>query len=461
MGRMQRGWQLSKESWAVVKGDRSLLVFPVIAGLGTLILVAAFGGAALGVLPSSTPVAIVLGVIGLYLVMVVTVFCSVALTACAARSLEGVDTKASEGWAAARGHFGPILSWAGVQLVVGAAISALQAVLREGAGQLVSSLVGGLANFAWTIATFFVIPLIALEGLGPFDALKRSVAIIRQRWGEGVVGSFAIGGLVFLFAFLPGAALVALGIAIAGPAGAVARGRRRRHLPRRRRRADRADGGVQGRAVPLRDRGPGRRSVRAAAARAGVPAARPQGARGEHLAQRRQQPVRARAARRLTASSRARGGAPGPGRVSTRPARASTPHAGHVADGIQPGAARGVGEEPDRAAVDEVPLAPLHQLVDDRPQLEAARGQQVARRGPGAYGRRSTRPWSTSVASRALSTARGMSRWAWSSPKRRTPKNRSRRISSVQRSPTTSSARASAQVWRVVVARGAASRAGP
>jgi hypothetical protein len=221
MGRMRRGWQLSKESWAVVKGDRSLLVFPVVAGLGTLILVAAFGGAAAGVLPSSTPLAIVLGVIGLYLVMVVTVFCSVALTACAARSLEGADTKPSEGWAAAREHFGPILSWAGVQLVVGAAISALQALLREGAGQLVSSLIGGLANFAWTIATFFVIPLIALEGLGPFDALKRSVAIIRQRWGEGVSGSFAIGGLVFLFAFLPGALLVAAGIAVAGAGGAV------------------------------------------------------------------------------------------------------------------------------------------------------------------------------------------------------------------------------------------------
>ena len=221
MGRMRRGWQLSKESWAVVKGDRSLLVFPVLAGLGTLILVAVFGGAAAGVLPSSTPLAIVIGVIGLYLVMVVTVFCSVALTACAARSLEGADTKASEGWAAARERFGPILSWAGVQLVVGAAISALQALLREGAGQLVSSLVGSLANFAWTIATFFVIPVIALEGLGPFDALKRSVSIIKQRWGEGVSGSFAIGGLVFLFAFLPGALLVAAGIAIAGAGGAV------------------------------------------------------------------------------------------------------------------------------------------------------------------------------------------------------------------------------------------------
>ena len=37
---------------------------------------------------------------------------------------------------------------------------------------------------------------------------------MRQRWGEGVTGSFAIGGLVFLVAFLPGVALVAGGIAL-------------------------------------------------------------------------------------------------------------------------------------------------------------------------------------------------------------------------------------------------------
>ena len=63
--------------------------------------------------------------------------------------------------------------------------------------------------------------MIAFEGLGPFAALKRSVAVIKRRWGEGVTGSFAIGGLVFLFAFLPGALLVALGIAISGAVGAV------------------------------------------------------------------------------------------------------------------------------------------------------------------------------------------------------------------------------------------------
>jgi hypothetical protein len=162
----------------------------------------------------SEPALIAVLVVGLYPLIALSIFCNVALSACAVRALEGHDTSAGEGFAAARGRLGPVLGWAGVQLVVGGLISALQAVLREGAGGIVGAIVGGLANLAWSAATFFVIPVIALEGLGPLAALKRSLSVLRERWGEGVTGSFAIGGLVFLVAFLPGVALVALGVAI-------------------------------------------------------------------------------------------------------------------------------------------------------------------------------------------------------------------------------------------------------
>jgi hypothetical protein len=220
MGRMRRGWELTKESWAVVRRDRSLLVFPVTAVIAALLVAVIFvgGGAALHASNGSEPLLIVVLVIGAYVLIAVSIFFNVALSACASRALEGHDTTAGEGFAAARSRLGPILSWAGLQLVVGALISIVQALLREGAGQIIASIVGGLAGLAWNIATFFVIPAIALEGLGPKDALKRSIAVMRQRWGEGVTGSFAIGGLIFLVAFLPGAALVALGIAVSSGA---------------------------------------------------------------------------------------------------------------------------------------------------------------------------------------------------------------------------------------------------
>ncbi len=220
MGRIGRGWQLTKQSWAIVKRDRSLMVFPAVGGAGALILAVLIGGGgyALYDATESEPALIALLVVAAYLVVLVSLYCNVALSHCAARSLEGHDTSAREGFAAAGARFGPVASWALLSLLVGVLISAVQALLRGGAGQLVASLVGGLANLAWSVATFFVVPVIALEGLGPMGALKQSVSVIRERWGEGVIGSFAIGGLVFLVAFLPGAALVAGGIALSSSA---------------------------------------------------------------------------------------------------------------------------------------------------------------------------------------------------------------------------------------------------
>jgi hypothetical protein len=224
MGRLGRGWQLTKESWAVIRSDRSLVVFPVISGIAGVVTAAVFFGAGAGIVSASDQdwVAIPFVVVGLYVIIAIGIFCGVALSACAARSLEGQDTTVSEGIAAARDRMDVILAWAGVQLVVGALISLIQALLREAGGQIVSAIVGGLANLAWTVATFFVVPVITLEGLRPKEALKRSSSIIRERWGEGVVGAASIGAIAFLVGFLPAGALIALGIAVADSSAGLA-----------------------------------------------------------------------------------------------------------------------------------------------------------------------------------------------------------------------------------------------
>jgi hypothetical protein len=224
MGRLARGWQLTKHSWSVVRADRSLVVFPVISGIAGIATAAVFFGAGAGIVSASDKdwLAIPFVVVGLYLIIAIGIFCGVALSACAARSLEGEDTTVKEGIAAARERMDVILTWAGVQLVVGALISLIQALLREAGGQILSAIVGGLANFAWTVATFFVVPLITLEGLRPKEAIKRSSSIIRERWGEGVVGAASIGALAFVVGFLPAGALIALGIPVADSSAGLA-----------------------------------------------------------------------------------------------------------------------------------------------------------------------------------------------------------------------------------------------
>ena len=218
MERIKRGWTLSKQSWAVVKSDKSLLAFPLISVVAAIITMIIFfgGGAAIAVAIGSPWGALPLVIIGAYLLTVVGVFSSVALASCATEALEGRQTTVGQGISAARGRMKVIFAWAAVAMFVGALIAVIQSLLQEVAGGIVSAIVGGLAGFAWAVATFFVIPVIALDGLGPKEALKTSAHVVKERWGEGVVGSSAIGLITFFVAILPAFAMMVLGFVLAG-----------------------------------------------------------------------------------------------------------------------------------------------------------------------------------------------------------------------------------------------------
>ena len=63
--------------------------------------------------------------------------------------------------------------------------------------------------------------MIAFEGTGPIETLKRSSSLFRQKWGQQVTGNIAIGGAVFLFGMLPSILLVVAGVLIWASAGFV------------------------------------------------------------------------------------------------------------------------------------------------------------------------------------------------------------------------------------------------
>ena len=48
-------------------------------------------------------------------------------------------------------------------------------------------------GMAWGAATFFVVPVLVVEKVGPVDALKRSFAILKRTWGEMLTANFSIG----------------------------------------------------------------------------------------------------------------------------------------------------------------------------------------------------------------------------------------------------------------------------
>ncbi|MDO8213214.1 DUF6159 family protein [Conexibacter sp. CPCC 206217] len=206
---------MAKESWAVLRNDRSLTLFPVVSAFAMLAAVLLLVGPGVVVLAvdAPAPVAYVLWAIALYILTFIGIYCNVALSAAASHSLDGNDTSLSDGFSVARQRTGVIAKWAAVSLVVGLLLNALEAALAQSPiGRIVAGIISGLLGAAWSIVTFFVVPSLALEGLAPKAALERSGRLIKERWGEGLIGSGSIMGIVFLALILPSVAIGALGV---------------------------------------------------------------------------------------------------------------------------------------------------------------------------------------------------------------------------------------------------------
>jgi hypothetical protein len=208
MGRISSGWALTKQSWAVLKNDRSLVIFPILSTVFAIVAVAAImvptailtgavtGTYVNGTLEQNNPIFAVAAIVTIYVSTFIAIFFNVALAACAARSLRGEDTKIGEGISAAMRRIGPILGWTLVAGTVGLILQIL-----ENRFPIAGRIAVWIAGAAWAVATFFVIPVIALEGPGPFRSLKRSVQVVKAKWGEGATGQIAISGVTGLIVF--------------------------------------------------------------------------------------------------------------------------------------------------------------------------------------------------------------------------------------------------------------------
>ncbi len=88
---------------------------------------------------------------------------------------------------------------------------------------ILGQIIGALLGAAWAVLTFLTIPIIMLEDVGPWNALKRSGTLLKQTWGENIVAQAGF-GILALFAALPGALVIAIGVATGSIVAAVAIG---------------------------------------------------------------------------------------------------------------------------------------------------------------------------------------------------------------------------------------------
>jgi hypothetical protein len=210
MPRLKNSWELAKVSWSVLKGDRTLMVFPVLSAVLSLIVVGVFAGliALTGVNNGNGSS----GLKGIGYVFIVAAYLALAfigtyflgaLVHGANQALEHKRADVGDCFAAANAKLHRLMPWAVVQATVSIVIQILE---EQGfLGQIVASLIG----VAWAVVTFLTVPIIMLEDLGPISALKRSGHLLKQSWGENIAAQAGF-GILGVLALLPAAIVVGL-----------------------------------------------------------------------------------------------------------------------------------------------------------------------------------------------------------------------------------------------------------
>lgn len=211
--RLSRSWSLVKASASVLRADKELLVFPVVSTICALIVAASF------ILPifgaglaeewlgedGMQPVAWLV-VFAFYLSQYFVVFFfNSALVGAALIRLDGGDPTVRDGLRIAWQRKGAILGYAAIAATVGMILRAIE----ERVG-FIGRIIVGLIGTAWTVATFLTVPVLVAQNVGPVDAVKESVGLLKRTWGENLIGQGGIGlafGLITVALVIAGVGL--------------------------------------------------------------------------------------------------------------------------------------------------------------------------------------------------------------------------------------------------------------
>jgi uncharacterized membrane protein len=206
--------------------DKEILLFPLLSGIITIVAFASVvsAGVMSGVFQhfdKRDPVMYAVAFVWYFISWFIVLFFNVAVIECASIRLRGGDPTIADGFRASMQHLGRITAWAFVSATVGVILR----FLADRSG-LIGRIIVGLLGAAWSIATYFIVPVMIFEKRSLRDSVKQSTQLIAKTWGEsllaaGGVGAFiallAVAGLIVPIAALfisPMAMLIGLGVVV-------------------------------------------------------------------------------------------------------------------------------------------------------------------------------------------------------------------------------------------------------
>ena len=226
-GNISNTIQLMKSCVNILKKDKELILFPIMAAIFVIALLGLIYSTGSIDLSGANeeemsifPIAILI-----FGANFIIVFFNSALISAALERLRGGDPNISSGISHALKHIHHIFLWSIIVTIMSLIFAAIKANGRNrgGIGGIMTQIFASFLEAGWAMMTFFVVPIIVSENLSPISAIKRSSSLFKQTWGNQVAANFGFGifqiiavlislGIGWFFGLLNGTLGIAVGL---------------------------------------------------------------------------------------------------------------------------------------------------------------------------------------------------------------------------------------------------------
>jgi len=211
-GRLKTGLSITLRSVSVLRDYPKLVLFPLIAGVAGLSFLGMLG-ASLFVVNETSELVLYAALFVFYFGSTfVASFFTAGLVYCADSVFRGEKPRIRSGLRAAAGTVGPILIWSVISATVGVI---LQAVTDDDTA--LSTVVTAVIGAAWSVITYFIVPVIVFEDTGVFEMFARSKETVVQTWGESLGAIAGVSFVSILFGLVGAIPGVVILVVFGGP----------------------------------------------------------------------------------------------------------------------------------------------------------------------------------------------------------------------------------------------------
>jgi len=213
IGRWKASRILLSKSWEIFRNQKNLLMFPLwsfltslvaLVVIGLLTLIATIGT---GFLTTFSEIAnlesvsnfplFIGGIITAIVLQMIATYFNAGIIQSTNEYLSGKMPSNKESLNAIKRKQGVIFGWAAINASIGIILRQISERSRL-LGRLVSTLIGA----AWSIATYFILPILVLEDSGIKSSAKKSTQLIHKTWGEAFLANIGVGLAMIGFALL-------------------------------------------------------------------------------------------------------------------------------------------------------------------------------------------------------------------------------------------------------------------